>query len=293
MYCNNCKKIIDNDSKFCIYCGSNSLSDIYTQNAENNNEKRERDLSNNKKLLLNKELEKEKNLSNYLLNKKNKYKILLAVFLPILSIAIILLSIFLAVNINEVNKIRSQIDTIESQKDSLLKEDKALLADNKSLEATLNTAHNNYDILNNQYSNEEKNNSSNQVNDNSSKSTNAEVEFFDKIYNLIYEYDLAINHMNVYHGESWIINDPQHIALEETFLVKLNELYETLVGFSYPNSLANERNNLVNISKELYDIRVAEVEFMRNNDYPNYANYNDLWNNTMQKFSDYYNSIIK
>ncbi|NQT66188.1 MAG: hypothetical protein HQ569_01260 [Actinobacteria bacterium] len=148
------------------------------------------------------------------------------------------------------------------------------------------------DNLNNQYYNKDNNTSSNSI-DNNNNFTNTEVAFFDKVYNLIDEYSLAINHMNVYHGDSWIINDPESLALEETFLIRLNELTEKIISFSYPNSLKNDRNNLVNISREIYNIRVTEVEYMRNNDYANYVKYNDLFNNTVKKFSDYYNSIIK
>lgn len=148
------------------------------------------------------------------------------------------------------------------------------------------------DNLNNQYYNKDNNTSSNSI-ANNNNFTNTEVAFFDKVYNLIDEYSLAINHMNVYHGDSWIINDPESLALEETFLIRLNELTEKIISFSYPNSLKNDRNNLVNISREIYNIRVTEVEYMRNNDYANYVKYNDLFNNTVKKFSDYYNSIIK
>lgn len=290
MYCNNCKKIVDDDSKFCVYCGNNSFSK--TEYEDNKNEKKQDDLQE--------ELLKEKHFTNYLLAEKNKYKILLSIFLPILIIAILLLSIFLTFNTKEINKIKSQVSSLESQKNDLLNESKSILNANNSLESDLIAANNNYnslkedyDNLSSQYSNKEESIGSNPVNNSSGTSTNSEVAFFDKVYNLINEYNLAINHMNVYHGEEWIINDPQSVALEETFIVKLNELYEQLVNFSYPNTLENERNNLVNISKEIYNIKVQQVEYMRNNDYSNYVKYNDLFNNTMQKFRDYYNSMIK
>ena len=44
-----------------------------------------------------------------------------------------------------------------------------------------------------------------------------EYNFIMNVYNLLDEYELAVNHMNVYHGKEWIFNDPNHINLEETF----------------------------------------------------------------------------
>ena len=119
----------------------------------------------------------------------------------------------------------------------------------------------------------------------------AEYNFITNVYNLLGEYGLAINHMNVYHGEGWYINDPNHIALEETFLVKLRELSNKLKGFHYPQSLSGYRNNLVGIADELCMYREAEINCMKNNDYNGYVNNNNRWNAVYGSLCDNYNSM--
>jgi len=119
----------------------------------------------------------------------------------------------------------------------------------------------------------------------------AEYNFIMNVYNLLDEYNLAINHMNVYHCEGWIFNDPNHIALEETFLVKLRELSNKLKGFRYPQSLASYRNNLVRIADELCMYREAEINCMKNNDYNGYVNNNNRWNAVYGSLCDNYNSM--
>jgi hypothetical protein len=300
MYCTNCQKMIDDDSKFCIYCGFDFTTEDNTQYTENKKGESDNKLQNNKELELSIALAKEKHFSNYLLDEKNKLKISLSVLLPILCLAVILLTIFLIININNNRKSNGQIITLENQNNTAAVENKKILENNNSLQHDLNIANEkydslkkSYDVLKNQNNNKDIEGSSTSNKENITYFTQEEVAFFDKVYNLINEYNLAINHMNVYHGESWVINAPESIALEETFLTKLIELSDSMTSFSYPNSLKTKRDNLVNISKEIYNIRAQEVEFMRNNDFDNYTKYNNIWNNTVQKFRDYYNSIIK
>ena len=118
-----------------------------------------------------------------------------------------------------------------------------------------------------------------------------EYNFIINVYNLLGEYELAINHMNVYHGEKWYINDPNHIALEETFLVKLRELSNKLKEFHYPQSLAGYRNNLIGIADGLCLYKEAEINCMKNNDYNGYVNNNNMFNAAYGSLFDNYNSM--
>jgi serine/threonine protein kinase len=116
----------------------------------------------------------------------------------------------------------------------------------------------------------------------------AEEKFLDNVYTLLDEYNLAFNHMGTYHKEGWIFNDPNEVALEETFLVKLIELSNKLGGFSFPNSLAEGRNNLVNISHKINEIENNMIICMKNNDYEDYvANLNNFWSAIDQLFNQY------
>jgi len=119
----------------------------------------------------------------------------------------------------------------------------------------------------------------------------SEYNFVIKVSNLLDEYNLAFNHMSTYHKEGWIFNDPNEIALEETFLVKLIELSNKLKGFSYPSSYTSHRNNLINISDELNNYENAVIKCMKNNDYNGCVNNFDLFWVTVDKLFNYYNSL--
>ena len=121
---------------------------------------------------------------------------------------------------------------------------------------------------------------------------NAEVAFLDEVYSLIDKYKSALNHMNTYHKEGWIFNDPSEIALEETFLVKLTELSNELKEFSYPSSYTTHRSNLVAISVELCNYESSIISCMKNDDYNGCVNNYNLFWTSVDKLFDYYNSIV-
>jgi hypothetical protein len=121
---------------------------------------------------------------------------------------------------------------------------------------------------------------------------NAERDFLDKVYSLLVnEYEPAVNHMNFYGGENFVFNDPQNIALEETFLAKLQELANKLESFSFPSSYNDHRNNLLNIANEMVRIDKMMIESMKKNDFDNYTNHLNNFNAKHTSLHDYYNSM--
>ena len=55
-----------------------------------------------------------------------------------------------------------------------------------------------------------------------------ESDFLDNAGMILNEYNAALNHINNVHGQDWIFNDPEEIAIEETLLEKLKELSASL-----------------------------------------------------------------
>ncbi len=64
--------------------------------------------------------------------------------------------------------------------------------------------------------------------DRSELKVSTESSFLDNISAVLSEYNLAINHINNAHKQGWTFNDPEDIAIEETFLAKLTELSVSL-----------------------------------------------------------------
>lgn len=132
--------------------------------------------------------------------------------------------------------------------------------------------------------------SSNNNNINNSQ-TNAEYKFITAVYHLLDEYKLAFNHMNVYHGEHWIYNDPNQVALEDTFLVKLRELSDKLKGFSFPKSLSGYRENLVTAADDMCSFKEAQISSMRNNDWNGNVKYYNLYQSSVDSLFANYNNM--
>lgn len=117
----------------------------------------------------------------------------------------------------------------------------------------------------------------------------AENAFLEKVYNLLDEYTAAINHVNVSHKQGWIFNDPEEIALEVTFLVKLQELSSKLKKFSYPQSYTGDRNNLIKISEEICIYKEAQISYMRTNNYDGAIDSQNKFADAFDSLFDYYN----
>jgi len=132
----------------------------------------------------------------------------------------------------------------------------------------------NYETTTTQYRNTTTTSYSNQDYENNL----AEEKFLNNMNSLLDEYNLAFNHMKTYHREGWIFNDPNEIALEETFLTKIQQLASKLESFSFPSSINEGRGNLVNISRQLCNIENAMINCMKSDDYEgSISNFNNFW----------------
>lgn len=125
-----------------------------------------------------------------------------------------------------------------------------------------------------------------------SKNTNSENNFLNNVLTILNEYNLAVNHMNTYHKDPWIFNDPNEIALEVTFLVKLEELLDQLKNIKYPSSFTNKRNNFISIFEEICYYKGLSIEYSKNNDFNNCVNNENAFNSSVDKLFNYYNSLI-
>jgi RNA polymerase subunit RPABC4/transcription elongation factor Spt4 len=179
MNCLNCKKQIPDDSEFCIFCGSEIEADIIIDEIKQIREKNKISKNNNEVEIIG-ELEKEMNFSNYLLDEKKKFKILLAVFIPILSIAIIILSIYLALYIKWNNSFIDQLNVFKNQNNSLNVENKVLSDEKESLESELNLAINSYNKLQKDYDYLKQSSISKTTNTSYSNSTNKDNDYTNK-----------------------------------------------------------------------------------------------------------------
>lgn len=283
MFCNNCNKQIPDDSIFCIFCGSDikkGLSESINQEVKKN------DFYYNNKLL--------KDNSNH---KRNKAIPILATFMSLFFISVIVLSIFLSVNIAMVENTKKQVSDLDNSNLQLKTDIDRISNELNNMNSNYNNLKNDYNTLENQYQILQNNNKDiNNTSQNAeyiSKNTNSENTFLRNIKKKILdEYNLAVNHMNTYHKKNWIYNDPSEVALEATFLVKLQELLNQLKSLGYPNSFTNERNNIINLFEQMCNYKQQQIECMKNNDFNNNtANWNSF-EATMKNLFDYYNSLI-
>ncbi|MHB8279611.1 MAG: zinc ribbon domain-containing protein [Candidatus Humimicrobiaceae bacterium] len=261
MLCKKCKKEIPDDSIFCVFCGF----EIKTELQEST-------------------------------NKRNKAIPVLATLMSLFLISVIVLSIFLYINVATVENNKKQVSNLNNSNSQLKNDVDRLSNDLNNMTSNYNNLKSDYNNLKDQYQILQNNNKD--INNTSltteyvSKNTASENVFLNNVNKILNEYSLAVNHINTYHKKNWIYNDPSETALEETFLVKLQELLNQLKNFNYLNSFTNERNNIINLFEQMCSYKQQQIGYYKNNDYSNgTANFNAFVGTVNQLF-DYYNSLI-
>jgi len=291
MLCPNCHKEIDDDSIFCIFCGYKIKEDLPLINKNTDTETvRKKEGYNTKE---NKKIAKNPEVENALNSSKSSIKGLLISFNIIFILAIIIISMILAHNYSVIEEYKEGNEKLSKTIVTYSNDLARLRDENNTLKSDYNNLKSDYNNLIKQ-KNDQDINADEGNNFQSNRYDNTEIAFLNNVSSRILdEYNLAVNHMNTYHGDNWIFNNPSDIALEDTFLVRLQEILNNLKNISCPNSLLEEKNNLISIMEELCHYKSLQIDCMRSNNYDcNISNLNAFISNANNLFN-YYNSLVE
>ncbi|MFC2145196.1 transglutaminase domain-containing protein [Actinomycetota bacterium] len=119
-----------------------------------------------------------------------------------------------------------------------------------------------------------------------------ESGFLDNISAVLSEYNAAINHINNAHKQGWTFNDPEDIAIEETFLQKLIELSADLNNITGAGSFSSDHTGLVQISKNIIFQKENQINCMKSGDYDcSIVKYN-AFNDSVNELFEYFNEMV-
>jgi PKD repeat protein len=120
-----------------------------------------------------------------------------------------------------------------------------------------------------------------------------ESSFLDSISVVLSEYNAAINHINNAHKQGWIFNDPEDIAIEQSFLQKLIELSTDLENITGAGSFSSAHDGLVQISKEIISDKDGQLNCMKSGDYDCSTIKNKDFNDSVGALFEYFNEMVE
>jgi PKD repeat protein len=120
-----------------------------------------------------------------------------------------------------------------------------------------------------------------------------ERDFLNSLYSVINDYTMAINHVSSLRTESWIFNDPDQIALEESLLHKFKEIETKLSFADYPVSYEIDVQNVRTIASYIGFYKEEQVSNMKNNQFEESLENNAKCVENLNLLIDYYNKMLK
>lgn len=129
--------------------------------------------------------------------------------------------------------------------------------------------------------------------DTSELKVSRESSFLDNISAVLSEYNAAINHINNAHKQGWTFNDPEEIAIEETFLQKLIELSADLKNITGAGSFSQGHNDLIEISNDIIYQKENQINCMRSGDYDCSIIKNNDFNDSVNELFEYFNGMVE
>jgi hypothetical protein len=128
--------------------------------------------------------------------------------------------------------------------------------------------------------------------DRSELKVSTESSFLDNISAVLSEYNSAINHINNAHKQGWTFNDPEDIAIEETFLAKLNELSVSLKNITGAGSFGPEHADLIEISNNIIYHKNSQINYMKAGDYDSSILKNNDFKISVNSLFEYFNEMV-
>ncbi len=128
--------------------------------------------------------------------------------------------------------------------------------------------------------------------DRSELKVSTESSFLDNISAVLSEYNLAINHINNAHKQGWTFNDPEDIAIEETFLAKLIELSVSLKNITGAGSFGPEHMDLIEISNSIIYHKDSQINYMKSGDYDSSILKNNDFKISVNSLFEYFNEMV-
>ena len=119
-----------------------------------------------------------------------------------------------------------------------------------------------------------------------------ESSFLSSISAVLSEYNAAINHISNAHNPGWIFNNPEDIAIEETFLQKLIELSAELENIAGAGSFGSAHADLIQISKDVISGKSGQIDCMKSGDYDCYIIKENEFNDSVNELFEYFNEMI-
>jgi len=120
-----------------------------------------------------------------------------------------------------------------------------------------------------------------------------ESGFLDEAGFILSEYNAAINHVNSAHKEEWIYNDPAEIAIEDSLLIRLTELLDSLKRIEGAGSFDYSHRELIRISKDMIDAKQNQINCMKSSDYDCNNLYYNIFSNSLDSLYEYFNSMVE
>ncbi len=120
-----------------------------------------------------------------------------------------------------------------------------------------------------------------------------ERDFLNSLYSVINEYTMAINHVNSLRTETWIFNDPEQIALEESLFHKFKEIETKLSFADHPVSYATDVQNVRTFASYISFYKEEQVNNMKNNQFEKSLENNAKCVENLNLLIDYYNEMLK
>lgn len=119
----------------------------------------------------------------------------------------------------------------------------------------------------------------------------SKATYLSNINNIINEYDMAINHMNVYHEKIEFSDLDSFIEFQITFLNKIGEINGMLQNITPASGYEGAQAHFKDLANIMYSQWQMSITYLEQENIDAAENMIDEFNKTWREFVDYYDSL--